>query len=389
MVTSFEVGAVSGRILLVDDDPTIRSAYARVLTRHGHAVRSASDAVAAQNLLAREEFDAVLTDVKMPHTSGIDLLRTLRAAGNDIPVVLMTGNASLDAAIQAVGLGALEFVLKPVEIDTLANSVARAVARRRHDRRARAAGERIEAEDVERTRLSLAFDAALDGLWMANQPIVSAETGAPVAFEALMRTTARELPGPGPILDAAERLGRLPELGRAIRKRVAEGQADAPAGSLRFVNLHPLDLLDDALYVAGTPFAACAKSVVLEITERASLQQIPDLAQRLAALRALGFRLAVDDLGAGYAGLASLAELEPEIVKIDASLVRNIEREPRRRRLLSALIEFCRSNGTTVVAEGVEHQVERDTLRELGCDWLQGYFFARPAAGFPVPARAA
>src|SRR5690606_14625850 len=130
-----------------------------------------------------------------------------------------------------------------------------ALARGREERRMREAGARLAAESLERARLSEALDSALQGLWVATQPIVAASTGAPVGFEALMRTSAAALARPGPRLDAAERLGRLVELGRAVRSRVAEGQREAPAGSLLFVNLHPRDLLDEELFRPDSPFA--------------------------------------------------------------------------------------------------------------------------------------
>jgi EAL domain-containing protein (putative c-di-GMP-specific phosphodiesterase class I) len=103
-------------------------------------------------------------------------------------------------------------------------------------------------------------------------------------------------------------------------------------------------------------------------------------------LRALGYQIAVDDLGAGYAGLTSLAQLQPELIKIDMSLVRDIDREPTRRMLVGMMLGVAREMGMTVVAEGVETVAERDTLIELGCDLLQGYLFARPGAAFPAVA---
>jgi EAL domain-containing protein (putative c-di-GMP-specific phosphodiesterase class I) len=93
----------------------------------------------------------------------------------------------------------------------------------------------------------------------------------------------------------------------------------------------------------------------------------------------MGFRIALDDLGAGYAGLTSFAELRPDIVKLDLTLVRDVDQDSVKRKLVASLIDVCRDIGTTVVGEGVETQAERDVLVSLGCNWLQGYFFGRPA----------
>lgn len=122
---------------------------------------------------------------------------------------------------------------------------------------------------------------------------------------------------------------------------------------------------------------------MLEITERAALDETGDIPGRIRRLRSLGFRIALDDLGAGYAGLSYFALLTPDVVKLDITLVRNIHREEIKRKLVDSLTSLCRELGMLVIAEGVETAEERDALVELGCDLLQGFYFARPAPPFP------
>jgi EAL domain-containing protein (putative c-di-GMP-specific phosphodiesterase class I) len=150
------------------------------------------------------------------------------------------------------------------------------------------------------------------------------------------------------------------------------------------MNIHPRDLLDDELYDRRTALGQVASRIALEITERARLDEVRDLTPRIAALRKMGFKIAVDDLGAGYSGLTSFARLEPEIVKIDMSLVRDIEREPMQSKLVASLASLCKDTNRLVVAEGVETMDERDALIACGCDLLQGYLFARPGPPFPA-----
>jgi EAL domain-containing protein (putative c-di-GMP-specific phosphodiesterase class I) len=102
-------------------------------------------------------------------------------------------------------------------------------------------------------------------------------------------------------------------------------------------------------------------------------------------LRSLGFRIAVDDLGAGYAGLASFAVLDPDIVKVDMNLIRGIETNAVKRRLVSSVAALCREMEMLLVAEGVETAIERDILSDMGCDFFQGFLFARPAPAFDQP----
>lgn len=106
-----------------------------------------------------------------------------------------------------------------------------------------------------------------------------------------MRSEEPLLPHPGAVLEAAERAGRLCEVGRLVRSTVARTIHDAPQDWLIFVNLHPSDLSDPALYVADAPLSGAARQVVLEITERASLESIPDVSMRVAQLREMGFRI--------------------------------------------------------------------------------------------------
>jgi EAL domain-containing protein (putative c-di-GMP-specific phosphodiesterase class I) len=240
-----------------------------------------------------------------------------------------------------------------------------------------------------RDRLGEVFDRALDGLWMAFQPIVGDETKPAFAYEALLRSHEPAMSTPAEVLTAAEELGRLDELGQRVRALSATAFPRAPDDALLFVNLHSHDLLDPSLYDANAPLASLVPRVVLELTERAPLDRIQDVGRRLSILRFNGFRVAVDDLGAGHAGLASFATVEPEFVKLDMSLVRDLDTTPVQRRLVSSLLDACRDLKTRVIAEGVETEAELNALRELGCELFQGFYFGRPSDSFALPPRRA
>jgi EAL domain-containing protein (putative c-di-GMP-specific phosphodiesterase class I) len=186
---------------------------------------------------------------------------------------------------------------------------------------------------------------------------------------------------PAAIFDAAEKLERLFDVGRRIRARVAAAAEQFPE-SCFFVNLHPRDLLDADLFDAAAPLSQVATRVVLEVTERASLDHVSDVRACVANLRRIGFSIAVDDLGAGYAGLSTFAQLEPEVVKIDMSLVRDIHNHPTKRKLVGSMVSLCGDLGMRLVVEGVESVEERAALHQLGCDLMQGFLFARPG---PLP----
>jgi EAL domain-containing protein (putative c-di-GMP-specific phosphodiesterase class I) len=205
-----------------------------------------------------------------------------------------------------------------------------------------------------------------------------------VAYEALVRTEEPSLRSPANLFDAAGRLRRTSELGRRIRGLSADLLPRAPESALLFVNLHPADLEDDELFAPTGALTPFARRVVLEITERTALEGIPGLRGRVDRLRELGFRIAVDDLGAGYAGLSSFAALEPDVVKADMSLIRGIEASSVKQKLVAAIAALARDLRVQLVAEGVETAAEYACVSSLGADAVQGYFFARPGRGFPL-----
>ncbi len=387
------------RVLLVEDDEVVARAHTRALERYGWEVVSAGDVGVASAKLLSAHCAVVLCNITLPSGSGVEILRVVRRHDMDIPVVLITGRPTVETAIEAVELGAIEYLTKPIDVDVLNERVERAfqlgqLARSRRDA-LRAAYEVPSSVDL--VGLGARFEQAVDRLHMAFQPIFDLREGAagaqaeaegsrpPSAYEALMRSDEPGLETPLQVLDAAERLNRHPELGRQVRALVAAALDDLPAGPEVFVNIHASDLLDPSLYALEAPLSMHAHRVVLEVTERGSLDAIADLKERAVALRRLGYRLAIDDFGAGYAGLASFALLEPEIVKLDMSLVRNVHGDSMKRRLIESVNTLCAGLAIKVVAEGIESSEELEVIRGLGCQFGQGFALGRPTPTFLPP----
>ena len=375
------------RILLVDDDEAVLRAYKNVLSLSGCVVETCTNGRLALEQMDLAPFDVVVTDVSMPEMNGVELLDAVRQRDLDMPVILTTGEPTIDSAVRAVELGAFRYLIKPVERKTLEESIHRAF---RLHHMARLRRQALEFAGLtskklgDLSSLESRFTSAIQRLWMAYQPIVDWKERRVFGYEALLRSAEPSLPSPPEILDAAERLGRLRELGRTIRARVADEAEKAPADLKFFVNLHAVDLNDDDLFT-NSPLTKMAGRVILEITERASLEVVKNLDQRMQKLRDLGFMIAIDDLGSGYAGLTSFASLNPGMAKLDMSLIRGIDAHPRKQSIVRSMCQLCDQLGILVVAEGVEKAGERDTLTSLGCNLLQGYLFARPERGLPAP----
>lgn len=370
----------------MDDEAALSRAYVQLLKRQGFRAESCNSAQEALRLSSTEDFDCIVTDINMPGMNGVELLRQVRAHDRDVPVVLLTGAPAIESAAEAVNYGALQYLLKPVKADDLVASVRRAVQlyRLAVTKRSALIALGTHAGEGGRAALEASFERALESLWIAFQPIVTSDGGKLYGYEALLRSEEPELPHPGAVLDAAERLGRLADLGRQIRRRALAELTPDQTWSL-FLNLHPQDLADDTLIedLEGAP--EFLPRIVLEVTERASLDQVPFARERIATLRELGCRIAIDDLGAGYAGLSSFVQLEPEVVKLDMSLVREADKSGVKQRLIRSLTDVCKDLGYLVVGEGVETPEERDILIGLGCDLLQGYLFGRPGRPFVEP----
>jgi EAL domain-containing protein (putative c-di-GMP-specific phosphodiesterase class I) len=373
------------QVLIVDDDDAVRATTAKLVHASGYEVSVAASGIEALAVLDGREFEVVITDISMPGMDGIRLLREIRTRDPYVQVILMTGVPSIETAISAVEYGAVRYLMKPVTLQGLRDVVQRSACMARlaraESQAARLVGHgHLQATDA--LGLSLGFERALEKLWVAYQPIVRASDGTVAGYEALVRSDEAMMPTPNVLLEAGERLGRIIDLGRRVRDCLPSHPVTD--GSLLFVNLHPEDLLDPLLASPSGPLLGIAPSVVLEITERAALHRVPDVTRRVAALRDAGFRIAVDDLGAGYSGLSTFTHLEPEFVKLDLSLVRGIDRNPTQLRVVGAITRLAKELGMTVVAEGVETIPESEALRELGCDLLQGFLFASPGRAFPT-----
>ncbi len=378
-------------VLVVDDEEQLRRLTERILSREGMVVQTAGggeEALVAIRGGAR--FDCVISDLMMPGMDGMQFLREIRQVDLDVPVIFLTGNPSLSTAMEAMEQGGYRYLAKPVETARLVALVKDAAAHHRLALLKRKALEVCEAggwliENLD--DLGSRFDRAVEKLWVAYQPIVQWPSQHVYGYEALVRSSDPDLSTPGKLLDAAERLGRVQELGQTIRDSIAQSASAAPHDALLFVNLHALDLTSDHLYALHSPLSLIAERVVLEVTERAALYRIDRLPHRISRLRELGFRIAVDDLGASHAGLSSFRQLGPDIVKLDTSLVRDVDSFESKASLIKSMIALCTQDlGMKVICEGVETVRERDTLERVGATLLQGFLFGMPGPGFQLRA---
>lgn len=216
-------------------------------------------------------------------------------------------------------------------------------------------------------------------IYVVFQPIVDFRTGRPFAYEALVRSKSKTYPDPPSILSAAIEAKAMGRIGRVIRECAAGDCPDAPL----FLNIHPNELDEGWLVRPDDPIFSHEHPVFLEITESVPLTHFRFCHGVLREVRARGACLAVDDLGAGYSNLKYIADLNPEIVKLDRDLVAGLRAGSRLHKLVASIVRLCNEMGAAVVCEGIETYEEFAAARDAGAQYGQGYYFARPATPKP------
>ena len=221
------------------------------------------------------------------------------------------------------------------------------------------------------------------GVYVDYHPIVIASTREIFGYEALARGTLRTLRSPEVMFDGAAEADLIWELSRLCRERAFEGMSTRLEGEqLLFVNVDPHDFADPAF---SENELSEPSRIVIEITERTAIKDYPKFRERLKAFREKGFRFAVDDAGSGYAGLGSIANLEPDFIKLDISLINSIDTNFIKQNLVQTMVRFANDHGAMVIAEGVERAEEFKTVQELGVHLVQGFFLHRPqSASSPI-----
>jgi EAL domain-containing protein (putative c-di-GMP-specific phosphodiesterase class I) len=216
-----------------------------------------------------------------------------------------------------------------------------------------------------------------DAIHMVYQPIFDLEKATITGFESLARFSSTPTRSPDLWFNDAHTVGLGVELEiMAIESALSllpHLGADLDLG----INASPDTILDERFDKLLSGLDSVSQ-LVLEITEHAAVDRYEQIASRLRPFRDCGLKIAVDDAGAGYASFRHILNLEPDRIKLDMSLTRDIDIDPARRALAAALIHFSADTGSTLVAEGVETAAEVATLIELGVEKAQGYFLGRP-----------
>lgn len=367
------------RVLVVDDDAVLRRTVERILVRAGYEIIVAKDVSEAVRHASNLPIQAALVDYNLGYETGLQVLSRLRDLQPSCLRILMTGSQDFPMVVEAVNRGEVLRVLsKPFDGTQLINTLEEAFASAR--RMAQLATAQKKAVDLQERQMleDLLSDRLLS---LALQPIVLAGEGHEIfAYEALLRSRHPVLDGPLSVLTVAERADRIKDVGREVFDLARDWIDKIPGDIKLFVNLHPVQLGDPSqLSQHVARLKEVASRVTVEITERSRLTDIEHWEDSIEILQAAGFDLAIDDLGAGYNSLTMLADLQPRFIKLDMSLVRHVDTDLRKQRLVQLMATFADATNALLIGEGVETKEEGETLTASGVHLLQGYYFGKPS----------
>ena len=282
-------------------------------------------------------------------------------------------------AIPAVGL-VIGFVAVADRLRELQEELGRGLdaERERAEREEEIAG--LDRRHREQARERIARLVAGDGLDVALQPIFALDSGGVVGAEALARFTdarGEPLPTEETFVDA-HALGLGTELELAVVELAIGREDRLPDGLYLACNVSPSVLIRPEL---AALMAAGDRPLVVELTEHHAVEDYAELDAALERLRTLGVRVAVDDVGSGFASFRHVTRVKPEILKLDRTLVCGIDEDPVRQSLAAAIVGFATDVGATVVSEGIESEGELTCLVDLAVGCGQGFFLGRPELG--------
>jgi EAL domain-containing protein (putative c-di-GMP-specific phosphodiesterase class I)/CheY-like chemotaxis protein len=378
-------------VLVVDDEEQSRYTTASALRAPDVHIRYAGSGEEAINVAREWHPDLILLDVMMPKMNGYDVCAMIRADPEiaDIRVFMLTALDDREARLKGFEAGADDFITKPLhrsEIQARMHGITRLNRIRtliEQQRMLRVIGKYESTgrlKELQLREVLEAFENAIQNVKLAFQPILMMDGGEKeFAYEVLMRSDEHRLPTPLAVLEAAGLLRREIEVGRAVRAALSKVLPDYPAELLLFHNVSKFDLSDEKLFTPNCPITPFADKVVMEITEREGLNDIDDLLVRINRLREIGYRFAVDDLGSGYAALNSLSLIQPEFVKLDRTLIIDIDKITNKQKIVSTIVHLCRELNISIIAEGIETEKEKICLTDLGCFLQQGFFHGHPS----------
>jgi EAL domain-containing protein (putative c-di-GMP-specific phosphodiesterase class I)/CheY-like chemotaxis protein len=375
-------------VVVADDEPYVVDYLCTLLELEGFVVvGTAADADGVVQLAHRLEPDIALLDLRMPG-GGLEAARLIGSLSSTTKILIFSSAADETDLLPLLKAGIDGYVMKGAPPEQLVHAVKSALAGEgylapRVNRFAMSQlSNRLLAEEqvaMRSLRMRQRIGAAISGstFSVVFQPIVDVQSDTAIGAEALTRFPERGRSVSQWISDA-DSVGLLVPFELALARGALIELPNLEPDLAMAVNVSPTTVLSGRLHEILT--GVDLERVILELTERAPVDDYPALRVALSRWRERGMRVAVDDAGGGYSSFAHIIELSPELIKLDASLVREVHTSSHRQALVRAVVSFADEMGVKVVAEGVETQAELVELRRLGAHLAQGFHLGRPRA---------
>lgn len=369
------------RVLLLDDEPAVLGVLADYLVAPGIEIVTCREIEAAEAILEHHRFEVVVTDLRVSELGGLEGIRLIRYVATHFPettVLAMSGYVNDDVHALGRAVGAVAVLEKPIDLRRLRRYVH---------------GEQgPPPSDVEGkvSEVDLLDDfLGTPAITSVLQPIVEIGIDGPPfvahGFESLARAPATTpLRNPEILFAYASRKERLFETDLlCIKAALAEVGHLGLRGAKLFLNTQPRSMTNPEFVPIVTELIAAAgiknTDIVFELTEQQTIVNPKAFATTLGKLRAQGFQCALDDYGVGFANLRLVQDLRPDYLKLAGYFCRDIHLDPFKQMIVRSTGDMCRVLGIPIILENVETADELAAVKQLGIQYGQGYYFARPA----------
>lgn len=383
----------TARLLVVDDDPATLTLISSILRRAGlTGVYTFRDPRLALEAARDTQPDLVVLDLNMPELGGMEFLakmRENRSRSEFVPVLMLTADGSRDALKRALRAGANDFATKPIDQDEVLLRVHNLLSIRLCHEELKNHNATLSSELRDRSRFDDVHAAdrghklhtmhkiiERGGPHIVFQPIVELATERTLGVEALSRFGTEPNRTPDQWFTDAAGVGlgaelELSAIGAALRQL-----DDMDPTWIMMLNVSPTTLFTSGFHelIRGVDL----HRIAFEITEHQPIADYDALTRVTGELHARGALISVDDAGAGYASFRHILKLNPDIIKLDITLTRDVDTDPVKRALAASLERFATDIHAVITAEGIETQSEFAALRDLGIDFGQGFHIARP-----------
>jgi EAL domain-containing protein (putative c-di-GMP-specific phosphodiesterase class I) len=362
------------RVVVIDDHEMILQSVVRVLQEDPSivVVGSATTAADGVDVVGRERPDVAIIDYALPDMDAPEAMKLLLAVCPEVKIITFSGSGRPGALYASLRAGSSAWVRKTRAIQDLRDAVHHV-----------AAGLPFNNEETQAL-------PALDELVVHYQPIVELDGGRIVGFEALVRWLhpERGLLFPYAFLPLAVETGFIVEIDRWVWERAAlqlrewQERFDHVPRMWMSVNLSASDLLDptlfDAIFATVKDAGITPTDLVVEVTESVLLDDTEQSMEFLTRLRSLGVKLALDDFGTAFSSLSYVRRFPFDHLKLDLSFTSDLPDSTRSMLLVEEICHLAASMEMTCIAEGVERPAQAGALREIGCEFAQGYLYSRP-----------